>query len=132
MDTTTTSEPTACGNRWKYGRDTCARERGHIGLHQTTEKTEAHTYRWFDSEGVPVNEDAEQADTFKTSERVVCGDGGERVVTGMTHRKGEPARVVVEGGAEWIAADCSPAETECDEPGDAGTGHGAYEYWSGH
>lgn len=50
-----------------------------------------------------------QADAFTAGDRVVCGDGRERVATGMTHRTGEPARVVVEGGAEWIAEDCRPA-----------------------
>ncbi|MFI1569063.1 hypothetical protein ACH4ZX_39665 [Streptomyces sp. NPDC020490] len=43
-----------------------------------------------------------------TDKRVVCGDGRERVVVGTTNRPGEPARVVVEGGAEWIAAECRP------------------------
>lgn len=40
--------------------------------------------------------------------RVVCGDGKTRTVTGMTHRRNEPARVVVDGGTEWIAGECSP------------------------
>jgi hypothetical protein len=43
-----------CGNRWKYGKDVCVREKGHIGPHRTTETEEAHTYRWFDSEGTPA------------------------------------------------------------------------------
>jgi hypothetical protein len=43
-----------CGNRWKYGRDVCVLESGHRGTHQTTEKREAHTYSWFDEEGVPT------------------------------------------------------------------------------
>jgi hypothetical protein len=48
-----------CGNRWKYGRDVCVLEVGHRGTHQTTEKREAHTYSWFDSEGVPAEEHEE-------------------------------------------------------------------------
>ncbi|MGO4417273.1 hypothetical protein AB4Z54_00475 [Streptomyces sp. MCAF7] len=40
--------------------------------------------------------------------RVVCGDGRERVMIGTTNRPGEPARVVVEGGAEWLAKECRP------------------------
>lgn len=47
-------DETACGNRWKYGKDVCARKREHIGLHKTTEKDEAHTFRWFDNEGTPA------------------------------------------------------------------------------
>ena len=47
------ADKTVCGNRWKYGRDVCVLEVGHCGTHQTTEKREAHTYSWFDSEGMP-------------------------------------------------------------------------------
>ncbi|MFE3905448.1 hypothetical protein ACFXPY_35465 [Streptomyces sp. NPDC059153] len=45
---------------------------------------------------------------FLSGDRVVCGDGNVRTVEGMTHRTNEPARVVVAGGAEWIASECSP------------------------
>ncbi|MGW5851987.1 hypothetical protein ACWFQ8_29255 [Streptomyces sp. NPDC055254] len=48
---------------------------------------------------------------FMSGSRVVCGDGQERHVVGMTYRANEPARVVVAGGAEWIAADCTPVVT---------------------
>ncbi|MFF4392954.1 hypothetical protein ACFY0G_40470 [Streptomyces sp. NPDC001552] len=48
---------------------------------------------------------------FMSGSRVVCGDGQERTVEGMTHRANEPARVVVAGGAEWIAAECGPVPT---------------------
>ncbi|MFD0270888.1 hypothetical protein ACFVGY_30635 [Streptomyces sp. NPDC127106] len=51
------------------------------------------------------------APRFPSGSRVVCGDGRERTVEGLTHRANEPARVVVAGGAEWIAADCTPAPT---------------------
>ncbi|MER5359992.1 hypothetical protein [Streptomyces sp. NPDC002785] len=44
---------------------------------------------------------------FLSGDRVVCGDGQVRTVEGMTHRANEPARVVVAGGAEWIASECS-------------------------
>ncbi|WP_327385040.1 hypothetical protein [Streptomyces sp. NBC_01207] len=52
------------------------------------------------------------APTFKEGDRVVCGDAVTRTVAGMTHRAGEPARVIVENGAEWIAADCARANPE--------------------
>ncbi|MYT25965.1 hypothetical protein GTW69_37820 [Streptomyces sp. SID7760] len=48
---------------------------------------------------------------FMSGSRVVCGDGQERAVVGMTHRANEPARVVVAGGAEWIASECTPVPT---------------------
>ncbi|MEU3447227.1 hypothetical protein AB0H29_08350 [Streptomyces thermolilacinus] len=48
-----TETRTTCGNRWKFGKDECARTRGHIGPHQTTEARETHTFSWFDTEGVP-------------------------------------------------------------------------------
>ncbi|MGW2027708.1 hypothetical protein [Streptomyces decoyicus] len=46
----------ACGNRIKYGKNVCARERGHIGPHRDTAKSEAHSFRWFDSEGTPAHD----------------------------------------------------------------------------
>ncbi|MFB7836006.1 hypothetical protein [Streptomyces sp. NPDC056056] len=48
------------------------------------------------------------APLFNKGDRVVCADGRTRTVKGMTHRPGEPARVVVGTGAEWIAAECTP------------------------
>lgn len=48
------SEPPAlCENRWKYGRDTCALDHGHIGPHRNTKKQDAWSFSWFDSEGTP-------------------------------------------------------------------------------
>lgn len=44
----------ACGNRWKYGKDVCAKERSHVGPHRNTEKQEAWSFGWFDSEGTSV------------------------------------------------------------------------------
>lgn len=43
-----------CGNRWKYGKDACVKERGHVGTHRTTENQEAWSFSWFDDEGVPT------------------------------------------------------------------------------
>ena len=43
-----------CGNKWKYGKDTCVKERGHVGTHQTTENREAWSFSWFDGEGIPA------------------------------------------------------------------------------
>ncbi|MEV3895346.1 hypothetical protein [Streptomyces anulatus] len=59
--------------------------------------------------------DAPEADTavpapFAAGDRVVCADGVARTVTGMAPAvTGEPARVVVEDGTEWVAANCLPA-----------------------
>ncbi|MDN3056195.1 hypothetical protein PH213_16905 [Streptomyces sp. SRF1] len=47
---------------------------------------------------------------FEAGARVVCADGRVRTVEGMAPAiAGEPARVVVAGGAEWNAGNCSPA-----------------------
>ncbi|MFF4933549.1 hypothetical protein ACFY2H_32350 [Streptomyces griseofuscus] len=43
-----------CGNRWKYGKDMCARDYGHIGPHRNTEALEAWSFHWFDNEGTPA------------------------------------------------------------------------------
>ncbi|MFE4329662.1 hypothetical protein ACFRQM_09420 [Streptomyces sp. NPDC056831] len=44
-----------------------------------------------------------------TGDRIVCADGVTRTVQAMAPRlTGEPDRVIVEGGAQWIAADCTP------------------------
>ncbi|MFI1890501.1 hypothetical protein [Streptomyces jumonjinensis] len=78
--------------------------------------TDAHT-PWETCDPVPAAslvlvhagrraEAAAKAAPFQPGDRVVCGDGQERGVTGMTFRPGEPDRVTVEGGAGWIAADC--------------------------
>ncbi|MEJ8671879.1 hypothetical protein WKI71_36605 [Streptomyces sp. MS1.AVA.1] len=50
------TEDAACGNRWKYGKDVCVREAGHIALHRNTEALEAWTFQWFDNEGTPAEE----------------------------------------------------------------------------
>ncbi|MGC9439239.1 hypothetical protein [Streptomyces sp. WG5] len=49
-------DKTLCGNKWKYAKDTCVLEKGHVGTHQTTEKREAWTFSWFDDEGTPTEE----------------------------------------------------------------------------
>ncbi|MFJ3545436.1 hypothetical protein ACIPQH_25110 [Streptomyces rubiginosohelvolus] len=47
---------------------------------------------------------------FAEGDRIVCADGVARTVKGMAPAvTGEPARVVDEDGAEWIAANCLPA-----------------------
>jgi len=53
----------------------------------------------------------EQGALFTPGSRVVCADGRERTVERIVERPGEPACVVVEGGAEWIADNCRPATT---------------------
>lgn len=50
---------------------------------------------------------------FQEGDRVVCADGVARTVRGMAPLiPGEPARVVVEDGAGWIAANCRRANPE--------------------
>jgi hypothetical protein len=58
--------PTTCGNHWKYSKlagDVCVKPRGHIGPHQTTEAREAHTFSWFDDEGIPPEDTTTSADS---------------------------------------------------------------------
>lgn len=50
---------------------------------------------------------------FRKGDRIVCADGVTRTVEGMAPAvTGEPARVVVEGGGEWIAGNCLRANWE--------------------
>ncbi|MFJ2205984.1 hypothetical protein [Streptomyces microflavus] len=52
----------------------------------------------------------DQPDTFTAGDLIVCADGVARTVKGMAPAvTGEPARVVDEDGAEWIAGNCLPA-----------------------
>ncbi|MCC9686903.1 hypothetical protein [Streptomyces sp. MNU103] len=47
---------------------------------------------------------------YHEGDRVLCADGVARTVRAMApHVNGEPARVVVEDGTEWIAANCRAA-----------------------
>ncbi len=47
---------------------------------------------------------------FQEGDRVLCADGVARTVRAMApHHNGEPARVMVEDGTEWIAANCRAA-----------------------
>lgn len=60
----------------------------------------------------PADEE-QQAPAFKRGDRIVCADGVTRTVEAMAPEiAGEPARVVVEGGAEWIAENCLRANWE--------------------
>ncbi|MGW6416313.1 hypothetical protein [Streptomyces sp. NPDC055055] len=57
-----------------------------------------------------VQRTAEQPGPFKAGDRIVCADGRTRTALGMAPEfAGEPARVIVEGGAQWLAAECEPA-----------------------
>ncbi|MFB7496056.1 hypothetical protein ACFC09_15415 [Streptomyces sp. NPDC056161] len=50
---------------------------------------------------------------FRAGDRVVCADGVARTVRGMAPQlPGEPARVVVEDGTEWVAANCRRANPQ--------------------
>ncbi|MFH8345029.1 hypothetical protein [Streptomyces sp. NPDC018045] len=55
---------------------------------------------------------AEQGALFAPGPRVVCADGRERTVEDTVERTGEPARVVVEGGTEWIADNRRPVREQ--------------------
>ncbi|WP_202917881.1 hypothetical protein [Streptomyces taklimakanensis] len=68
-----------CGNRWKFGKDECAREHGQIGPHRNTKTSEAHTFRWFDDEGEPAPAEEPEpapAEADKFEDRVVSVRGG--------------------------------------------------------
>lgn len=70
---------TPCGNRWKFGKDECARAHGHIGPHRNTKTSEAHTFRWFDHEGEPAPTEepaATPAEADESEDRVVSVRGG--------------------------------------------------------
>jgi hypothetical protein len=57
--------------------------------------------------------DEDQAPMFRRGDRIVCADGVTRTVETMAPPvTGEPARVVVEGGAEWIAENCRRANRD--------------------
>ncbi|MGW8602973.1 hypothetical protein ACWGLB_28990 [Streptomyces sp. NPDC055893] len=57
-----------------------------------------------------VQRTAEQPGPFKAGDRIVCADGRTRTALGMAPEfADEPARVIVEGGAQWLAAECEPA-----------------------
>ncbi|MGW1353040.1 hypothetical protein ACWCQE_27795 [Streptomyces sp. NPDC002409] len=52
----------------------------------------------------------ERPTPFGAGDRIVCADGRTRTALGMAPKiADEPDRVVVEGGAQWLAADCEPA-----------------------
>mgnify|MGYP001088030394 CR=1 FL=1 len=69
---------------------------------------------------------------FQQGDRIVCADGTARTVRHMAPRiTGEPARVVVEDGTQWIAANCQaayasralpPRDATCARPGCGHTG----------
>ncbi|WP_309317437.1 hypothetical protein [Streptomyces salinarius] len=60
-----------------------------------------------------VSTDEQGAPAFRRGDKVVCADGVTRTVEAMAPAvTGESARVVVEGGAEWIAENCRRANWE--------------------
>lgn len=61
------TEDAACGNRWKYGKGACAREVSHIGPHRNTEALEAWSFHWFDNEGTPAEQPAENAENEESA-----------------------------------------------------------------
>ncbi|MBT2492364.1 hypothetical protein J7E96_28410 [Streptomyces sp. ISL-96] len=60
----------------------------------------------------------EQPGPFKPGDLIVCADGKVRTVSSMAPEfAGEPLRVIVEGGAQWLAAECEHArELELHAP----------------
>ncbi|MFG2404232.1 hypothetical protein ACGFR8_07810 [Streptomyces brevispora] len=53
---------------------------------------------------------AERPAPYVAGDRIVCADGVTRTFQAMAPRfGGEPARVIVEGGAQWLATECRPA-----------------------
>jgi hypothetical protein len=82
----------ACGNRWKYGKDACARERGHIGPHRNTVALEAWSFSWFDSEGTP----ADEAEESGRSEPLDAATGALYAATLRAERTAEVARHLAE------------------------------------
>ncbi|MEU0275521.1 hypothetical protein [Streptomyces sp. NPDC006307] len=60
----------------------------------------------------------EQPGPFKPGDLIVCADGKTRTVTAMAPESaGEPLRVIVEGGAQWLASECEHArELELHAP----------------
>jgi hypothetical protein len=66
-----------------------------------------------DATGAESVDEPAEVPTFKAGDRIVCADGVTRTVEGMAPEvAGEPARVVVDGGAEWIADNCRRANRE--------------------
>lgn len=54
--------------------------------------------------------DRHQTGPFKPGDRIVCADGATRTVQAMAPTvAGEPAHVIVDGGAQWIADNCRHA-----------------------
>lgn len=65
-----------------------------------------------DAPEAPADEEA-PAPLFVAGDLVVCADGVRRTVEGMAPPvAGEPERVIVEGGAEWIAGNCRRANRD--------------------
>ncbi|MGX1513999.1 hypothetical protein [Streptomyces collinus] len=65
------------------------------------------------ADGAEAEDAEEDVPPFEEGDRIVCADGVTRTVKGMAPRiTGEPVRVVVEDGAEWIAENCLRANWE--------------------
>ncbi|MFF3096775.1 hypothetical protein [Streptomyces cyaneofuscatus] len=126
----------------------CAVQAAEVVHQLNADDDEAPTYRWAvlcpeheeqpaigceacatDEDGAETDEDGDQGDApeadptvpapFAAGDRIVCADGVARTVTGMAPPvTGEPARVIDEDGAEWIAANCAPAN-----PADVAAAH---------
>ncbi|NUT57146.1 MAG: hypothetical protein HOQ03_14370 [Thermoleophilia bacterium] len=56
----------------------------------------------------PIDDAQAPEDGFAVGSFVVCADGRTRRITGTASHLGEPARIVDEDGAEWVADNCRP------------------------
>lgn len=111
-----TEHGATCGNRWKFGKDECARARSHRGPHRNTESTEAYTFRWFDNEGIPSEGVATLVDRRLGLDEINAGMMGEtkkavrEMSAGRTdalikYRDGRTVRLVLVDAPEQEAAE---------------------------
>lgn len=84
-----------CGNRWKYGKDLCARESDHIGPHRTTTELEAWSFHWFDNEGTPQDVDH---GTLNRDLKTVYSFGDKITFTNNFGQKNQAAVVMSQDG----------------------------------
>ncbi|MFD9561559.1 hypothetical protein [Streptomyces sp. NPDC059994] len=90
-----TENSAICGNRWKFSKlagDVCVQDRGHRGPHQNTRAREAHTFSWFDDEGIP-SRSAVTTDEYEVSPDIETGF------------RGAPGRAQAENAVTELVAD---------------------------
>lgn len=114
-----TETGSTCGNRWMFSKlagDVCAKDRGHRGTHQNTRAREAHTFSWFDNEGIPSEGVATLVDWRVGRDEINAGMMGEtkkavrEMSAGRTdalikYRDGRTVRLVLVDAPEEEAAE---------------------------